>query len=104
MSDLTENSCRCLRCGTLMRGLREICPCCGWEKANAGAPAVAAPVESRRGSSKTGMKICPLCLSTVPEAELSDVGGQKLCAVCSEAMLKKANKASAPQPPAAPPK
>ena len=102
MNVSTENSCRCLRCGTLMRGQRDVCPCCGWEKSAAGSkPAAGAPVENRRGSSKTGMKICTLCLSTVPEAELSEVNGQKLCATCSEAMMKKANKASGPPPPKA---
>ncbi len=97
MALAAEGAVRCLRCGTLLRAQRGICPCCGWEK-GAPPPAAEAPAESgRRG--KAGMKICTLCMASTPEAELVEMNGQKLCPTCSEAMQKKANKA--PPPPAA---
>ena len=97
MALATENSVRCLRCGTLLRAQRPVCPCCGWEKNAAPAVEQAAPAESGRRGAKVGMKICTLCLTSTPEAELVEMSGQKLCPTCADAMQKKANKAGPPK-------
>ncbi|MGD0093576.1 MAG: hypothetical protein ABSE73_27010 [Planctomycetota bacterium] len=85
---------RCLRCGTKMRNNRLVCPCCGLEVAQAGQPSAAEqdPRPSKtikKVAAKAGVKICGMCLATVPEQEIVDHEGQKVCPACAENLRKK---------------
>lgn len=84
---------RCRRCATILRN-RTVCPSCGFEAGSAPenqivavedeAPAQAAP---RRGG-KPGMKMCPVCFSSVAEAEMVEHNGQKICGECQRNLAK----------------
>jgi rRNA maturation endonuclease Nob1 len=94
---------RCLRCATLLRNNRKVCPSCGLgadgkevvtESAVAEAPA--APV--RAVKARRDMKICPVCSSSVTEADLTEYEGQLVCSSCGSAMRAKAQKRQAGSP------
>ena len=96
---------RCKRCATILRNNRTVCPCCGWDM-NAPAEAAAggdAPSEKgpRKVAAKAGVKMCPICMSSVPEEQLIELDGQKICPTCAENMKNKAAKKAAGPPPAA---
>jgi hypothetical protein len=55
----------------------------------AGRPA-ARPV-----AAKSGVKMCPVCMATVAEIDMSDVKGQQICNPCAVAMLSKEKKKQA---------
>jgi formylmethanofuran dehydrogenase subunit E len=44
----------------------------------------------RKVAAKAGVKMCSICMASVPEAELLDIEGQKMCAACAEKMKGKA--------------
>lgn len=98
---------RCLRCGTKLRNKRTSCPSCGWdlvmpETENTG-PVTAhesGPV-IKKVAAKANVKICPICLSTVPDDQIVEQDGQKICQTCSENLKQKAAKKAAAPPPEA---
>lgn len=98
---------RCQRCGTKLRHNRVICPSCGLdlntgaEPPQAEAPAEPAPSAQRRKvAAKAGVKICPVCMSSVPEEQIVELDGQNICGTCAENIkAKAAKKAAAPPPP-----
>jgi RNA polymerase subunit RPABC4/transcription elongation factor Spt4 len=100
---------RCKRCSTILRNNRTVCPCCGWdlnapvETAAAGGEA---PVERgpRKVVAKAGVRMCPICMSSVPEEQLVEVDSQKICPTCAENMKNKAAKKAAGPPPVMPDK
>jgi len=92
---------RCRRCATILRN-RPICPSCGMESDAPGAAggnetaaaavsgaatAVAAP---KRAAGKPGMKMCPVCFSTVAEETLVEHAGQRICPDCQRNLAKPA--------------
>lgn len=87
---------RCKRCGTKIRNQRTVCPSCGLDlaalagaKVEVAEEAPAAPA-IRKVAAKAGVKMCGVCMASVPEAELLDIDGQKMCANCAEKMKSKA--------------
>jgi len=104
---------RCTRCGTMLRNKRLVCPCCGFEIARPDAPS-SEPSPSGEGASqsghgikkvtaKAGVKICPICMASVPEADFVDNNGQMVCPTCDENLRKKAMRKAGLAPPPPPP-
>jgi len=96
---------RCRRCATKIRTPRKVCPCCGWdphEKTSASPDASDVDKPSshpiRKVAAKAGVKICPICLSSVPEEQLVDQDNQKLCSTCAESLRNKSARKGAPPP------
>lgn len=92
---------RCRRCATILRN-RPICPSCGMESdapgaaggnetaaaaASGAATVVATP---KRAAGKPGMKMCPVCFSTVAEETLVEHAGQRICPDCQRNLAKPA--------------
>lgn len=83
---------RCARCGTLLRGGRQVCPSCGLDQAAMDAPppeAAAASAVMESGQSPSKKVICPACMMSVPANTLTEFGGQKLCPNCFDQMKAK---------------
>ncbi|MCW8132245.1 MAG: hypothetical protein KIS92_17995 [Planctomycetota bacterium] len=88
---------RCRRCATILRN-RNVCPSCGFDAGAAAASQIvavedepqaqAAPAPRRGG--KAGMKMCPVCFSSVAEAEMVDHNGQRVCPECQRNLTKPA--------------
>ena len=98
---------RCKRCGTKIRNERTVCPSCGLDltaPAPAAAPipvaepAAETPAVKKRVNAKAGVKICQVCMASVPEEQVVELDNQKLCPTCAERMQSKAVKKSAPPP------
>lgn len=71
---------RCLRCGTAIRK-RVVCPSCGYEvlpDSDGPTPGVT--------STQGPMKMCAICMESVPEHELMAFAGQEVCADCFESV------------------
>lgn len=90
---------RCKRCATILRNSRKICPCCNLDvnappeveaqpEAAKTPAAETGPKKPRPATAKTGMKICPICMATVPEAEMTDSNGKRVCPACAQRILK----------------
>jgi hypothetical protein len=90
---------RCKRCATILRNSRKICPCCNLdvnapEVDQAQAEVAKTPAEEpgqkkpRAATAKTGVKICPICMATVPEAEMIDHQGKRVCPACAQRVQK----------------
>lgn len=86
---------RCRRCGTKLRN-RTRCPCCGLDLSAAEAPAEAEEVAPahviKKVAAKAGVKICAICMESVPEDQVVELEGQKLCPACADNMKQKAAK------------
>ena len=84
---------RCRRCATQLRNQRQVCPCCGWDLAEAeaseGKPSI------KKVAAKAGVKMCPVCMSSIPEEQLVEYQGQKLCSSCADGLKNKAAKKAA---------
>jgi RNA polymerase subunit RPABC4/transcription elongation factor Spt4 len=85
---------RCARCGTLLRGGRQLCPSCGLDQQSpeatgplAEVPVAVAPVETKTVAPRKS--ICPTCMSSVREDQLVDYEGQRLCGDCKERIKAK---------------
>lgn len=52
-------------------------------------PAKAAPKAIRPVAAKAGMKLCPVCMKAIAEAEMLEHKGKKVCADCHAILLKK---------------
>jgi hypothetical protein len=97
---------RCLRCGTIMRNGRAYCPSCGWDPKAAPveeAKPAAAEANQEKGPkkvvAKAGVKMCPICMASVPEEQMVEHETQKICPNCAENMRnKQAKKAAGPPP------
>ncbi|HYG74874.1 MAG TPA: hypothetical protein VEK08_07720 [Planctomycetota bacterium] len=107
MPTLTAESVRCKRCATILRN-RKVCPCCSWDStAPAETPDVsveksgAAAKPERQRAPRPSMKLCPVCVSSIPEAELVEVEGQRVCAACAEHLKKTGGSVPRPAAPAA---
>ena len=107
MAVKTETRCMC--CGTKIRNNRAVCPSCGLDlkaplpeqpeqnshdsNAASGGPGI------KKAAAKPGMKICPICLASVPEEQITEQDGQKICPACIENMKNKAAKKAVQPPP-----
>jgi len=105
---------RCRRCGTVLRNNRRLCPCCGLDTAAADASAADAPAfpqEDAAGAhrvkqvaAKAGVKLCAICMASVPEQELVEHENQQICPTCAENVrMKQMRKAGQPLAPTRPP-
>lgn len=101
---MNSNNTRCLRCGTLLRNGRNACPSCGLglgeDESNEAPKAAASSHQSARPAprpvaAKSGVRMCPVCMATVAEIDLSDVKGQLICNPCAVALLSKEKKKQA---------
>jgi hypothetical protein len=99
---------RCFRCATKIRGKRTVCPSCGLDlnapiEQDAGGQAAAENAPSaqsiKKVAAKAGVKMCMICMQSVPEDQMIEQDGQKICPDCAESMKKK----GARKPPAPPP-
>jgi len=85
-----------------MRNGRSVCPCCGLDINGSTEMAAAEDTGGshtiRKVSAKAGVKICPVCLESVPEEQLVELDGQKLCPTCADNMRAKAAKKANQQP------
>jgi hypothetical protein len=106
----TQTVTRCKRCGTILRNNRTVCPCCSLdihapeETADAGPAsgeksAVPAEKGPKKVTAKAGVKMCQICMAAVPEDQLAELNGQKICPTCAENMRNKAAKKAAAPPP-----
>ena len=93
---------RCRRCGTKMRNSRKVCPCCGYDITGPEPePEKESDVERpsahqiRKVTAKAGVKMCAICMSSVPEGELMEQEGQKICPTCAENLKNKAMRKAA---------
>jgi predicted amidophosphoribosyltransferase len=108
MTTATEE--RCNRCGTKLRNNRQVCPCCGYELARPGAnsseQSASGPDEPahliKKVAAKAGVKICPICMASVNEADFVDHEGQQVCPTCDENLRKKAMRKAGMAPPPPP--
>ena len=104
---------RCTRCGTKLRNNRQVCPCCGYELARPGASssdqsasgeeAAQSAHSIKKVAAKAGVKICAICMASVPETDLVDNEGQLVCPTCDENLRRKAMRKAGMAPPAPPP-
>jgi hypothetical protein len=81
---------RCQRCGTILRNTRKICPCCGPEPEPSAEETEHANPGRRVVAAKAGVRICPVCMTSVPEEQMIDQDNQKICPTCAENMKNKA--------------
>ncbi|HYF51836.1 MAG TPA: hypothetical protein VEJ63_20635 [Planctomycetota bacterium] len=97
---------RCQRCATKIRNRRTICPSCGHDlhAAPEPEPAAEAPPQQepapsapapRRAQAKAGVKMCGICMASVPEEQMVEDNGQKICPDCAENIKNKAMKKAA---------
>jgi len=101
---------RCARCATLIRNNRTRCPSCDLDfaekPASRIAPAVGGSASKPGGgggdssrqkprAAKANAKLCPVCMSSVNESEMSESGGQMVCNPCAVTLKNKAAKAAA---------
>lgn len=116
MAVATSSVIRCKRCATILRN-RTVCPSCGLEvsaapaggsgaakavgaasasgaakgvgaaSASGSAKSVSSSV-SKRNPGKVGMKMCPVCFSSVSEETLVEHNGQKICPECQMNLAK----------------
>jgi predicted RNA-binding Zn-ribbon protein involved in translation (DUF1610 family) len=101
MADATTD--RCQRCGTRIRNQRPVCPSCGLDIAGGAAAAAAGPTSEevlpargiRQVAAKAGVRMCAICMTSVPETELVDFEGQQICPQCAESVQKKAARRAA---------
>lgn len=84
----TETAPRCMRCATLLRNARVICPSCGMSVGDT-SEVVQAESQAAQPKRRT-MKICPVCSKSVLVGELVEFQGQEICASCSEGLRAKA--------------
>ena len=93
-------SSRCKRCATVLRNTRTVCPCCGWDmNAPPGTQSGESPAVEKgpkKVTAKAGVRMCPICMSSVAEEQLVDLETQKVCPTCAENMKNKAAKKNAP--------
>ena len=93
---------RCRRCGTKLRKNRQVCPCCGWDVASAEQPVMgqagagqeegqSAPA-IRKVAARAGVRMCAICMASVPEQEIVEHEGQGICPACAEGIRKKAGR------------
>lgn len=84
----TEIAPRCLRCATLLRNARTVCPSCGM--------AVGDTTDGSEPSSKKparrSMRICPVCSKSILVGEVVEFDKQELCATCAESLRAKAQR------------
>jgi rRNA maturation endonuclease Nob1 len=102
---------RCQRCGTKIRNRRTLCPSCGHDLKAVVEPVAEAPTAEtqatpssgvpmiKKVAAKAGVKMCGICMASVPEAEMVEANGQKVCPSCAENMKNKAMKKAASGPP-----
>jgi hypothetical protein len=91
---------RCKRCGTKMRNNRKVCACCAYDPSEPVATAEEAqPGHIRKVAAKAGVKMCAICMSSVPVDQMVEQDGQKICPDCAENMKNKAMKKAAGPPP-----
>ena len=98
---------RCRRCGTKIRKDRKVCPSCGMDLAAPPPPEPAvAPDDGTQGghpirkvAAKTGVKICAICMASVPDDQIVEQDGQLICPTCAENVRQKAARKGAPPPP-----
>jgi len=103
---------RCARCATLIRNNRQRCPSCDLDFAvsteqprSASRIAAAVSNDSKKSSgdsnrlkaraAKANARLCPVCMSSVNESEMSESGGQMVCNPCAVTLKAKATKAAA---------
>lgn len=102
---------RCARCATLIRNNRSRCPSCDLEfnapepratSASRVAPAVGAPGSKsspdssrQKARAKPNAKLCPVCMNSVAESEMSEASGQMVCNPCAVVLKNKAAKVAA---------
>jgi len=101
---------RCARCATLIRNNRTRCPSCDLDFAATEArppsrvvPAVGGSASKPSGDSgrqkvraaKANARLCPVCMSSVNESEMSESSGQMVCNPCAVTLKNKALKAAA---------
>lgn len=104
----TAHGTRCARCATLIRNNRTRCPSCDLDfaasesrPASRIAPAVggsASKPDSNRQkarAAKANARLCPVCLSSVNESEMSETAGQMVCNPCAVTLKNKAAKVAA---------
>lgn len=99
---------RCHRCGTKMRNNRKVCPCCGWDTSEPEPEMLSEkPLDADRPSghqirkvaAKAGVKMCAICMASVPEEQLLEQDSQKICPTCSDNLKNKAARKAAGSPP-----
>ena len=102
---------RCRRCGTKMRNNRTLCPCCGFDATQSALAAsdqtaaaqqqadVPAAPAIRKVVARAGVRMCAICMASVPEQNLVDHEGQMICQDCAEGIQKKAMKKAGMGPP-----
>lgn len=106
----TQTVTRCKRCATILRNNRTVCPCCSldihapYEPAEVPSPGsdkAAGPADKgpKKVTAKAGVKMCQICMAAVPEEQLTEHDGQKICPTCAENMRNKAAKKAAAPPP-----
>jgi len=101
---------RCARCATLIRNDRSRCPSCDLDFAapeSRPASRITAAVsnDSKKSSgdsnrlkpraAKANARLCPVCMSSVSESEMSESSGQMVCNPCAVTLKAKAAKAAA---------
>jgi len=92
-----------------------VCPCCGFDATQSALPAsdqAAAPQQDdvpaapviKKVAARAGVRMCAICMASVPEQDLVDHEGQMICQLCAENVRKKAmRKAGQPVPMDEPP-
>jgi len=93
---------RCQRCGTKIRNKRTICPSCGMDlsaaKDQGASEESPATPAIKKVVAKAGVKMCAICMMSVPDDQLVEQDGQKICPTCAENMKNKALRKSSSPP------
>ena len=95
---------RCRRCGTKIRNQRQACPSCGWDLKEPDPNQAGDDLAEAHGhvikkvSAKANVRICAICMATVPEEQVIEQDGQKICPTCAENIKNKAMKKTAGPP------
>lgn len=91
---------RCARCGTLLRGGRNLCPSCGLDQKSAEAnpvlneAALVAPKAAEVKAAPNKKSICPACMNSVRDDTMVAYEDSRICPDCAERIKeKKARKA-----------